>query len=216
MVKRIGLIVITISLWSFSPVLGTNYALSKCNLPQTLHILNDSLIVDDSFEVDYLPLFNTVFLKLEDLQNCNIEIRDKKIKTTMASRPKFFSLFRVRSRRKYVIVYNSSPDFDGVLLNDVPEGALLGLYAHELMHIRDYQSQNFFGVIKRGWQYLSKRGKKKLEYHIDIMTIDAGFGKNLYEWAFYVLNNSSASKEYKVFKRNIYMSPEDILSRLKE
>ena len=131
MVKRIGLIVITISLWSFSHVLGNNYVLGKCNLPKTLHILNDSLIVDDSFEIDYLPLFNTVFLKLEDLQNCNIEIRDKKIKTTMASRPKFFSLFRVRSRRKYVIVYNSSPDFDGVLLNDVPEGALYCWYCGE-------------------------------------------------------------------------------------
>ena len=216
MVKRIGLIVIAVSLWSFSHVLGNNYVLGKCILPETLQIQNDSLTVDDLFEVDYLPLFNTVFLKLEDLHSCNIEIRDKNIETTMAARPKFFSLFRVRSKRKYVIVYNSNSDFDGVLLKDVPEGALSGLYAHELMHIRDYQSKRFFGVLKRGWQYLSKRGKKKLEYHIDIMTIEAGFGKSLYEWTFYVLNDSSASEEYKAFKREIYMSPEDILNRLKE
>jgi hypothetical protein len=215
MVKRIGFIVITFSLWSFSYVLGNNYVSHTGKYPNYEYTFNDSLTVDDYFDVEYLPLFNRVFIEIEDLQDCNIEIKDKKIKTTMASRPKFLSLFRVRDKRKYVIVYNSNPDFDGVHLKDVPENALAGLYAHELMHIRDYQSKGFFGVIKRGWQYLSKRGKKKLEHQIDIMTIETGFGKSLYEWAFYVLNNSSASKDYKAFKREIYMSPEDILSRLK-
>ncbi len=101
MVKRIGLIVITISLWSFLHVLGNSYALKQCSTPQILSILNDSLSVDESFEVDYLPLFNTVFLNLEDLQSCNIDIWDKKIKTTMVARPNFFSLFCARSKRKY-------------------------------------------------------------------------------------------------------------------
>ena len=216
MVKRIGLIVITVSLWSLSHALGSNYVSEVYNPPKRLHILNDSLTVDEPFKVDYLHLFNMVFLELDDFKNCNLEVRNKKIKTTMASRPKFFSLFRGRSKREYVIVYNSNPAFDGVLLKDVPEGALLGLFAHELMHIRDFQSRRFFGVIKRGWQYLSKRGKRKLEHHIDSMVIEAGYGKSLYEWAFFVLNNSSASEEYKAFKREIYMSPEDILSNLQE
>jgi len=216
MVKRIGLIVIAVSLWSLSHVLGSNYVSEVCNTPKTIHILNDSLTVDEPFKIDYLHLFNMVFLELDDLQDCNLEVINKEIKTTMVSRPKFFSLFRGRSKRKYIIIYNSNQLFDGVLLKDVPEGALLGLFAHELMHIRDYQSRRFFGVLKRGWQYLSKRGKRRLEYQIDSMTIEAGYGKNLYKWAFFVLNNSPASKEYKAFKRDIYMSPEDILSHLQE
>ena len=215
MVKRIGLIVITISLCAITHVYGSDYNSESCHNPKSLTILNDSLTVDDTFEANYLPLFNMVFLELEDLHKCNIEIRGKKIKTTMAARPKFFSLFRARDKRKYVVVYNSNSEFEGVRLKDVPEDALLGLYAHELMHIRDYQSKNFFGVMKRGWQYMSRRGKRKLEHHIDSMTIDAGFGESLYEWAFYVLNNSSASEEYKAFKLDTYMIPEDIFDRLK-
>ena len=216
MVKRIGLIIITLLLWSFSYVLGNDYVSETCDPPKTRYTLYDSLSVDESFEDGYLSVFNMVFLKLDDLRDCNIEIRDKKIKTTMASRPKFFSLFRVKDKRKYVIVHNNNLDFDGVLLKDVPVEALIGLYAHELMHIRDYQSRRFFGVIKRGWQYMSKRGKRKLEHHIDRMTIEAGFGNNLYEWAYYVLNNSRATDDYKAFKLEVYMTPEDIHSRLKD
>ncbi len=214
---RTGLLLLIISFFTLSHTEGTVYSGGKFSLVIFSPGLNDPLTVNnDAFRDNYLKAFNIVYLELADLQSCDIEIRRKKIKTTMASRPTFFSMFRKKNKRKYIIVFNSDKDFDGVRLKDVPYEAQIGLFAHELMHVRDYQSQNFFGLLKRGWQYLSKRGKIKLEYHIDSMTIAAGFGNNLYEWSFYVLNNSSASEDYKAFKLETYMTPETILDYMKE
>ncbi|TAJ15745.1 hypothetical protein DMA11_00665 [Marinilabiliaceae bacterium JC017] len=164
-----------------------------------------------NFEKNYLTDFNTALKEFEDIHQCRIKVKTKKLNTTMAARPTVTSLFRKIENRTYVICVNNDVDFDGVLLQDVPEEARIGLFAHELMHIRDYQSKNFFGLIKRGWQYLSKSGKRRLEYYVDQLTIDAGFGQNLYEWAFYVWHQSDASEEYKAFKKEIYMSPGMIL-----
>lgn len=177
-------------------------------------LLNDPLETDSAFKKEYLSAFSMVYSGLDDLRSCDIKIKGKKLKTTMASRPTFFSMFRKKDKRKYVIVYNNDPDFDGVLLKDVPEQAREGLFAHELMHIRDYQGLKFGGLVKRGWQYMSKRGKKNLEYRIDSMTIAAGYGKELFFWSYYVLFDSKASDEYKTFKREVYCTPKDILNML--
>jgi len=176
---------------------------------------NEPLEIDTIFRQDYRTAFEMIYAELKDIKGCNIKIKGKRLKTTMASRPTFLSFFRKKDKRRYVIVFNNDPAFEGVQLNEVPEQARIGLFAHELMHIRDYQQQNFGGLVKRGWQYLSKRGKRNLEHRIDSMTIAAGFGKNLYRWSYFVLNSSSASEEYKVFKLEIYMTPEAILDHLR-
>ena len=214
---RIGLLLLIFLSFTLSHTEGTVLFSSKYTLARTSPGFNDPLTVkNDTLSDNYLIAINSVYLELSDLQSCNIEIRSKNIKTTMASRPTFFSMFRKKNKRKYVIVVNSNSEFKGVRLKDVPSDAQIGLFAHELMHVRDYQSQNFFGMAKRGWQYLSKRGKIKLEHHIDSMTIEAGFGEYLYEWSYYVLNNSSASDDYKAFKMEVYLTPEDILNRLQK
>ena len=177
---------------------------------------NDPVEIDSALRKDYRTAFLMVYNNLPDLHGCDIKLKGKKLKTTMAARPTFFSFFRKRGKRKYVIVYNNDPDFKGVKPYDVPENARVGLFAHELMHIRDYQGLNFGGLVKRGWQYLSKRGKKNLEHRIDSMTIAAGFGEELFYWSYFVLFNSGATAEYKMFKRNTYLTPKDILNRMDE
>ncbi len=181
---------------------------------EKIFVRNYPLEPDSAFNNEYLTAFSMVYSSLDDLSSCDIKIKGKKLKTTMASRPTFFSMFRKKDKRKYVIVFNNDPGFDGVLLKDVPEQARIGLFAHELMHVRDYQGLKFGGLVKRGWQYMSKRGKKSLEYRIDSMTIAAGYGRELFFWSYYVLFDSKASDDYKTFKREVYCSPEDILNML--
>jgi len=57
---------------------------------------------------------------------------------------------------------------------------------------------------------MSKKSKRKFEYEIDSLTIVHGAGWQLYEWSYFVLNLSKASEDYKNFKREIYMKPEEI------
>jgi hypothetical protein len=177
---------------------------------------NDPVEIDSSLKKDYRTAFLMVYNKLDDLHECDIKLKGKKLKTTMAARPTFFSFFRRKDKRKYVIVYNNDPDFKGVKPYDVPEQARVGLFAHELMHVRDYQSLSFGGLVKRGWQYMSKRGKRNLEHRIDSMTIAAGFGEELFYWSYFVLFDSYATAGYKMFKRDVYLTPKDILNSMEE
>ncbi len=172
------------------------------------------LKVDTTFKQSYLDDFMVPYAEFSDLQNCRIKIKNKKLKTTMAARPNFFSVLLGKKNRRYVIVVNNDKNFEGVHLNDVPNKARIGLFAHELMHIRDYESRRLSGIMERGYQYLSKQGKIKVEQHTDSLTIAAGFGQQLYHWASYVLHDSDACEEYKAFKAEVYMSPVTILNQM--
>ena len=146
--------------------------------------------------------------------NCRIVIKEAPIKTTLNARPAFWSLLGKKSNRKYIIRVNNKSDFDGIRLKEVPSYASVGLWTHELMHVKDYQSRNFWGVMQRGFQYLTITGKQKFEHEIDKMVIDHGFGKQLYAWAYYVLEESNASPEYKNYKQRIYLTPSAISKSL--
>ncbi|MCG8580275.1 MAG: hypothetical protein MI866_10175 [Bacteroidales bacterium] len=173
-----------------------------------------NLKVDTTFNSAYLTDFMIPYQEFADLHNCKIKIKSKKLKTTMAARPHFLSLLMGKRNRRYVILVNKKESFKGVHLKDVPSDARVGLFAHELMHIRDYESRKVTGVMERGFQYLSQNGKKKVEHYTDSLTIAAGFGQHLYEWASYVLHHSDACEEYKSFKSEVYMSPVTILSQM--
>ena len=157
-----------------------------------------------------------VFLSdsLDDILDVKIKVKEKRIGTTMAMRPSFFSVFKKPEKRTYVLCINNREDFSGILFRDVPHEARIGLVAHELMHVRDYQARGFGGIVERGWQYLSKSGKHKFEHEIDQMVIDAGFGFFLYYWSAYVLEESDVDEKYREFKRRVYMNPKKILTEL--
>lgn len=152
----------------------------------------------------------------EDLHDVKIKVKEKSIGTTMAMRPAFFSFFKKPENRTYVLYINNDEDFSGILIKDVPKEARAGIMAHELMHVRDYERRNVFGLAERGWQYLSNRGKKRFEYEIDNMVIDAGFGFFLYAWSSYVMDESNIDDRYRAFKNKVYMGPEQILAQLIE
>jgi len=151
----------------------------------------------------------------EDLHDVKIKVKEKSIGTTMAMRPAFFSLFKKPEKRTYVLYINNNEDFSGILIQQVPKEARAGIMAHELMHVRDYEHRNFFGLAERGWQYLSKRGKKRFEYEIDNMVMDAGFGFFLYAWKAYLMDESDIDDKYRAFKKKVYMGPEKVLTELR-
>jgi len=161
-------------------------------------------------EKHFLPL-EPIVSELSCLHGQKIKVKYASIKTTMMVRPSVGSLLKSRKNRTYVIRINNNDAFSGVLYHQVPDKARTGLWAHELMHIKDYKGRSVLGVFFRGWQYLSKRGKIRFEREIDQMVIDAGFGEYLWEWSNFVLEESDACPVYKAFKRDIYLKPCEIL-----
>lgn len=146
------------------------------------------------------------------LKDVHIDFVFSDITTTMQCRPTIHSIIQNLPQKEYIIYINNNKNFEGVLLENVPFNAQIGVIGHELAHIIDYEDKNTIGVINRGLDYLSDKKKKEYEQFIDSLTIKNGLGWQLYDWADFVLNKSHASNEYKDFKRNTYLTPEKIKS----
>lgn len=159
-----------------------------------------------------------------ELRWCSIKVEFTSLKTTATSRPSTQFLFkwhnfakdtlRHHCNRTYVIRINNKSCFEGVLMKDVPFNAKIGVLGHELAHIADYERRGTFRVLKRASDYLSKRRKRTFEREIDSITIVHGLGWQLYDWADFVLNKSTAVAQYKMFKKTTYMLPEEIIVKL--
>ncbi len=145
-----------------------------------------------------------------ELRNTNIVFKQSKIKTTMNTRPRILSLFKNRKKRRYIIRINISKQDSIVSLYKTPFNAQIGIIGHELSHCIDYSGRNFWGIMKRLFDYGSKKSKAKFEREIDQITINRGLRWQLYDWANYVLYKSDATHKYKKFKNETYMKPEEI------
>lgn len=159
---------------------------------------------------DFEQQFLIALSHYPELRDVKIILKSSNENTTMACRPKISTLFG--GRRTYYILVNTRPDFDGVLLENVPFNAQVGVIGHEIAHIVDYESKSLFGIIRTGLHYLVDDKKRELEHYIDALTASRGLGWQLYDWASYVMFDSEYTTEaYREFKRRIYMSPEQIL-----
>jgi hypothetical protein len=144
-------------------------------------------------------------------QLCTLDVKFAvgKINTTMQCQPRFGSLVG-KEGRVYEILINDDSTFGGVLLQDVPFNAQIGVIGHELAHIVDYEAHSSLGIAGIGLDYLSEKGKTRIEHSVDSITVRAGLGWQLYDWAYFVLEQSKASPAYKAFKRKVYLQPKQI------
>jgi hypothetical protein len=147
---------------------------------------------------------------ISEALNCRIKVKEAKISTTLNARPSILTMFGKRENRKYIIRVNNRQNFKGIYNHEVPLPARDGLWVHELMHIKDYQARSTWGILQRGVQYLTKKGRKVFEHEIDRMVVMHGYGDALYQWAQYIMHESDACDSYKAYKQAIYLTPAQI------
>lgn len=144
-----------------------------------------------------------------ELRKTRIKFRVSNTKTTLESRPKPGSV--IVGKRKYIIyIDHSIRGNNGILLSAAPYNAQVGVIAHELAHILDYEKKSAGALLKLGIQYLASNNHHRYESAIDNITISRGFGWQLYDWSDFVLNKSMANDRYKLFKLKNYMTPPEI------
>lgn len=146
-----------------------------------------------------------------ELQNNSIRFKQARISTTLNARPTLGSLlFRRKENRRYVVRINSRIADSIISVFHLSETAKKGILGHEFAHFADYETRNFWQVLGRAFSYLSKKRKAAFEQSIDTETIKRGLGIELYAWSYYVLYESNATVAYKNFKRETYLTPEEI------
>jgi len=151
-----------------------------------------------------------------ELSETSIKFKRTNIKTTMATRPSLGSLFKSKANRDYIIyVDNKIVNHEGILVDEVPFNALVGLIGHEYQHILDYKKMSALQIIALGPKYCFKKFKRQFENQTDKAIINRGLGSQLMDWAEYSMHECSASEKYKNFKRENYLSKDDIIHLMK-
>jgi hypothetical protein len=155
------------------------------------------------------------FPELKEVQ-ISFELKDKISGSVMQAQPKVFSLFvDAKEKRKYRIKITKKLDFGDqiVPIENIPNDALVGWIGHELGHIMDYLNRSSFNMMHFGAKYLlSKEKVVDAELTADGYAISCGLGYQILANKNYILNNEGFEEEYKNKIRNLYMSPEQILS----
>ncbi|MFD2202153.1 hypothetical protein [Shivajiella indica] len=148
------------------------------------------------------------------------ELKDKISGSVMQAQPKVFSLFvDGKENRKYRIKITRKLDFGDqiVPIENIPKDALIGWIGHELGHIMDYLNRSSVNMMHFGAKYfLSKQKVIEAELTADGFAIGCGMGRHILANKNYILNNDGFTEEYKYKIRNLYMSPEQILTMLEE
>jgi hypothetical protein len=147
-----------------------------------------------------------------ELSESKIRFKWQRIKTTMNARPTLGSvIFRKPLNYRYVVRINSREIDSVIQVKNIPFDALIGVFGHEFCHFIDYRTHKMSHLVKRAFDYGSKKRKETFEKEIDRMAISRGLGCHLYKWSTYVLFDSNAKASYKAFKRSTYLQPHEIL-----
>jgi hypothetical protein len=184
----------------YTPITISNDKLTEIKLE-----LGSQKSIPKEFEKQIL----TALSYYPELKNIHIEFIRSNIKTTMACRPTTASLTK-RYNREYIITIDNDNESQGIILDDVPYNAQIGVIGHELGHIVDYESRSSVNIAGLGVNYATGHYSHDFEKGVDKLAIKKGLGWQLHDWADFVLNKSKASKEYKEFKRKTYLTPQEI------
>lgn len=147
------------------------------------------------------------------------KFKNKIRKSTMQAQPEFWSFFRSKKNRKYkVLISESFLIGDSIYYTkNLPSKVLVGWFAHELGHIRDYQGRSGLNLIGFGLGYLfSENAMKRAERAADSYAVAHGLEDYIIATKNFILNEANFPEIYKNRIRRYYLSPEEIMILVKE
>ena len=140
-------------------------------------------------------------------------------KSTMRAQPTFWSLFRSRKKRKYVVLISKRVKISDriFLTEDIPEEIMVGWLGHELGHIMDYKNRSSWNLIWFGIKYsFSGAYIREAERAADTYAVSHGMADYILKTKSFILDNAEIEESYKERIRKYYLSPKEILKLVNE
>ncbi|MGF7139792.1 hypothetical protein [Roseimarinus sediminis] len=161
---------------------------------------------------ELMPQFLAALEYFPELKHLKIKVVRRDIKTTMQCRPRWDFFLHQRDQRTYLIVVDKEKEgFDGVLFEELPLNAQVGVFGHELAHVLDYSGRNTLEVIALGVRYLNKNQRRLIENRVDLLAINKGLGFQINDFSKYVFEDADVSHNYLNFKKRFYFQPGQIM-----
>lgn len=165
----------------------------------------------------YRLAFYYALSRYPELISLRISIREKKLNSTMAARPTVISsLFRSKSKRRYVIYVNSDSSHASPQFHEFTFNAQIGVLGHELAHLLKYRVQKAGSLLGDAFRYKKENFKMKYERYTDSITVVRGLGWQCYDFATQLQNNTGVPEAYKKKKEKFYFSPREIYALMSD
>lgn len=187
-------------------------------ITENIDSLRSALLIDKEIAEDFEQSILAALSYFPDLKDVCIRFRKRAIGTTMAALPSPGSFFAQRGNRCYLVLINMKQNEQKApLIKEAPFGARVGVIAHELGHIVDYESKSMLRILGNGIAYaFSSRFRYNLEQRIDSIAIARGAGMELKEFRLFVEEHPDVTPRYLRFKRRYYMTSDEIATILNE
>jgi hypothetical protein len=147
----------------------------------------------------------------KNIDSTKVILKKTNIPCQGQAQPLLRTIFKKPKKRTYVIKVQDCNHKNPLCFSVLPDSAKIGLIGHELAHIIDYKTKNFFQITATGVKYsLSKKYKTKLEYQTDSITIINNMGSEKLIFYKFITNSSFADDKYLRRIHKYYMNSEDI------
>ena len=126
--------------------------------------------------------------------------------------PLLGSLFQKPENRVYhiAILEESKPPEEQVLFRNLSYPMQLGVIAHELVHVIQFQECSRLRLLRYFLSYPTPAFQRRLERDADKRTIEHGFGEELLTHARYIRSVPGYVEQRKAINEN-YLKPQEIL-----
>jgi len=197
----------------YSQVIHSQIKIPTRNFSDSLEYSLDSLtnLYGNNKTYDSLIAFPFMIAlsRFPDLRHTDIRIIKKNIFTTMYARPSIRRLFLQRDKRRYFILVDTEIEDEPGIYFKLPMNAKIGLIAHELCHIAEYQNKSIWKMLSYTAHYITSSGKRKLEHQNDLEVLERGFGWQIYDFMKFVENNPALPPKYLEHKKRYYFRPDE-------
>jgi hypothetical protein len=163
---------------------------------------------------EYEELILKTLSHYPELRNTHIRFKKKSSQNTpYETNPSARTFFALKP--SYTISWldaASEPD-EMVLFKNLPEPARMGVLAHELGHVLQYENKGPAGRYKIPLKNISADGRRDIERQADIIAIEHGLGFELYTYARFIRAIPGYIQQHKEIDIN-QLHPNEILEAL--
>lgn len=123
-----------------------------------------------------------------ELKEVHIIFRIRKQYAGLTTKPDFPSVFKRKNHRTYIITIsnNTIDTLWPLLFENLTYEQRVGVIGHELSHVADFNSHNFFQTVATGIGHISARFLDKMEFNTDRICIQHGLGEYLLAYSTHV------------------------------
>ncbi len=123
-----------------------------------------------------------------ELKEVKINYLIKATYVPLSTRPDFWSMFKRKSKRSYIITLSNKTidTLRHLLYSNLGFEEQVGIMGHELSHVADFRSKNALQSLRNAIGHLFPRYIDKMEYNTDMICIKHGLGKQLQAYSTHV------------------------------